>query len=298
MKKITVAGSGVLGSQIAFQTAFHGYDVALYDISDLALERASATLKRLGERYVTDIGATSSEIADALGRINMTADLGTALVDADLLIEAVPELVSVKTEFYEKVAKLAPAKTIFATNTSTLLPSQIAGATGRPEKFVALHFANEIWKRNTAEVMGHAGTDKSTFDTVLAFAKSIGMVALPIYKEQPGFITNSLIVPWVTAAMKLWADGVADFKTIDKSWMIASGSTFMPFAFNDLAGLNTAYNICSTLAETQKDPLMAKVAERLKAEFIDKGKLGAASGEGFYKYPDPEFLAPDFLTEA
>lgn len=296
MKRITVAGSGVLGSQIAFQTAFHGYDVALYDISDAVLEKASATLKRLGERYETDIGATPGQIADALGRITTTADLGTALLDADLLIEAIPEIVSVKREFYEKVAKLAPAKTIFATNTSTLLPSQIADATGRADRFVALHFANEIWKRNTAEVMGHAGTDQRTFDAVVDFAKSIGMVALPIHKEQPGFITNSLIVPWVTAALKLWADGVADFKTIDKSWMIASGSTFMPFAFNDMAGLNTAYNICATLAEAQKDPLMAKVAQRLKAEFIDQGKLGMASGEGFYKYPDPEFLAPDFLS--
>ncbi len=296
MKNIMIAGSGVLGSQIAFQTAVHGYHVVLYDISDAILEKARATLARLGERYETDMGLTPEKIECAIGRITMTADLRVALVDADLLIEAIPELIAVKTEFYAKAAKLAPAETIFATNSSTLLPSQIAGSTGRGDKFVALHFANEIWKRNTAEVMGHAGTDQSTFEAVVAFARSIGMVALPIYKEQPGYITNALIVPWVTAALKLWVDDVADFKAVDKGWMIASGSAFAPFAFNDVVGLNTAYNICSTIAEAQNDLLMAKVAQRLKAEFIDKGKLGIATGEGFYKYPNPEFLAPDFLS--
>ncbi|WP_298280016.1 3-hydroxyacyl-CoA dehydrogenase [uncultured Bradyrhizobium sp.] len=296
MNKITVAGSGVLGSQIAFQTAYHGYAVALYDISDAVLEKARAKLTSLGKHYETDIGATQSDINAAMERITMTADLGTALADADLLIEAIPELIAIKMEFYGRAGSLAPAKTIFATNTSTLLPSQLADATGRSARFLALHFANEIWKRNIAEVMGHAGTDRDAFDAVIAFAKSIGMVALPIHKEQPGYLTNSVLIPWIIASLKLWADDVADFKTIDRSWRIGSGSTFVPFAVMDMVGLNTAHNTFSTMAEAQKDQLLAKVAQRLKAEFIDKGKLGVAAGEGFYKYPDPEFLAPGFLS--
>lgn len=296
MKKIVVAGSGVLGSQIAFQAAFHGYDVSIYDISDAVLEKAKQTLRGLAERYRADIGATQAQIDTAAGNIALTTDLATALADADLLIEAIPEAIAIKTEFYGKAGELAPEKTIFATNTSTLLPSQFAEATGRPAKFLALHFANEIWKRNTAEVMGHPGTDSQVFNAVVAFAKSIGMVALPLYKEQPGYITNSLIVPWVTAALKLWASGVAESETIDKTWLIATKSTFVPFGFVDMAGLNTAYNITSAMANATSDPVLAEAARRLKEEYLDKGKLGVSSGEGFYKYPNPAYLNKSFLS--
>jgi 3-hydroxyacyl-CoA dehydrogenase len=128
MKKITIAGSGVLGSQIAFQTAFHGYEVSVYDIDNAALEKAKQTLQGLGKRYRADIGATQAQIDAAAGHITQTTDLAAALTDADLLIEAIPEVVAIKTEFYGKAGGLAPPKTIFATNTSTLLPSQFAKA--------------------------------------------------------------------------------------------------------------------------------------------------------------------------
>jgi 3-hydroxyacyl-CoA dehydrogenase len=296
MEKIAVAGSGVLGNQIAFQIAFHGYNVSLYDISDAVLDKAKQTLQGLAERYRTDIGATQRQIDVALGNISLSSELERALAQADLLIEAIPEVVSIKTDFYRKAAGLAPEGTIFATNSSTLLPSQFAEASGRPWKFLAMHFANEIWTRNTAEIMGHPGTDPSVFDAVVDFAKSIGMVPLPLRKEQPGYITNSLIVPWVTAALKLWADDVADYQTIDKTWLIGVKSTFVPFAFLDIAGLNTAYNITSAMAQAQADPVLAQAARRLKEHYIDKGKLGVASGEGFYKYPNPAFLDKSFLS--
>jgi 3-hydroxyacyl-CoA dehydrogenase len=122
------------------------------------------------------------------------------------------------------------------------------------------------------------------------------MVALPLRKEQSGYITNSLIIPWVTAALKLWADDVADYQTIDKTWLIGVKSTFVPFAFLDIAGLNTAYNITSAMAQAQADPVLAQAARRLKEHYIDKGKLGVASGEGFYKYPNPAFLDKSFLS--
>ncbi|WP_342084873.1 3-hydroxyacyl-CoA dehydrogenase [Dyadobacter sp. OTU695] len=295
MKKITIAGSGVLGSQIAFQTAFFGYDVTVYDINDVILEKARASFARYGDIYLNDVQATRIEVEAANAHLRLSSDLKVALEDADLLIEAIPERVDIKRDFYQRVATLAPDKTIFATNTSTLLPSQFAAETGRPEKFLALHFANEIWFRNTAEIMGHPGTSRETFDAVVAFAKSIGMVALPLHKEQPGYITNSLIVPWVTAALKLWAGDVADYETIDKTWIIATKSNFAPFVFADIAGLNTAFNITSILATEMNDPQLRQAAKRLKEEYIDKGKLGIASGEGFYKYPDPAFEREDFL---
>lgn len=296
MKNIVIAGSGVLGTQIAFQAAFHGYDVTVYDINDDILERGRATLIGLGERYAKDMAAAPGQIAATLERLTMTDDLVAALANADLLVESVPEVLATKIAFYEKAAEVAPAKTIFATNASTLLPSQMAAATGRADKFLALHFANEIWKRNTAEVMPHAGTAQATFDAVTTFAGSIGMVTIHVHKEQPGYIINSLMLPWVMAGLRLWADGVADFKSIDKSWMIATGSSFAPFMLVDIGGMNTAYNMFSSLAEANNDPLVAKAAQRIKTEFIDNGMLGAATGQGFYQYPDPEYLGPAFLS--
>ena len=191
-KNITVAGSGVLGYQIAFQTAFHGFNVTVYDLNEESLDKAKSKFATLSECYRKDLKATQAQLDDTFNRLSYTSDLATAVQDADLLIEAVPEAPKIKTAFYQQLAKVAPEKTIFATNSSTMLPSQFAEATGRPERFLALHFANRIWRFNTAEVMGHASTDPAVFDALLAFAKSIGMLPLPVYKEQPGYILNSL----------------------------------------------------------------------------------------------------------
>lgn len=294
-KHITVAGSGVLGSQIAYQTAFKGFQVSVYDINDQALERAKERIAELKPHYRQDLGATQEETDQALDRISFHSDLAQAVADADLVIEAVPEVVSIKTEFYAKLGQAAPAKTVFATNSSTLLPSQFADATGRPERFLALHFANEIWKNNTAEIMKHPGTDMQVFQDVIDFAKAIGMVALPLHKEQPGYILNSLLVPLLEAAQRLLVREVADVETIDKTWMVATGAPLGPFAILDVVGITTAYNIGQAKADATGDEEFVRVANLLKTEYIDKGKLGRATGEGFYKYPNPSFADPDFL---
>ncbi len=282
MKHVTVAGSGVLGAQIAFQSAFHGYTVAVYDVNDAALEKARPTFVKLGEAFKKDLAATQAQVDAAHARLRFSSDLADAVRDADLLIEAVPENAKIKTEFFEKLAKVAPAKTVFATNSSTLLPSAFAASTGRPEKFLALHFANEIWKHNTAEVMGHAGTAPEVFAAVVEFAKSIGMVALPLHKEQPGYIVNSLLVPFLGAALSLLVNGVADVETIDLTWKTATGAPVGPFRILDVVGLTTAYNI--NLNAAAHDPARGKIAEYLKTNYLDHGKLGVATGEGFYKY--------------
>jgi len=284
-KNVTVAGSGVLGSQIAFQTAFKGFNVFVYDIHDEALKNAKGHFKRLMSNYQRDLNATEDEVRDAYERINYSSDLATAVADADLVIEAIPEVVQIKTDFYTKLGQLAPEKTIFATNTSTLLPSMFAEATGRPEKFLALHFANEIWKNNTAEIMKHTGTNEKVFEDVIEFAKAIGMVALPLHKEQPGYILNSLLVPLLDAAQALLIKEVADPETIDRTWRVATGAPLGPFAILDVVGITTAYNIASAKAKLGNKH-SEKVAHFLKTEYIDKGKLGVATGEGFFKYPE------------
>ncbi|NLR57708.1 3-hydroxyacyl-CoA dehydrogenase [Chitinophaga polysaccharea] len=294
-KNITIAGSGVLGYQIAFQSAFHGFDVTVYDINDDILEKAKAKFRTMSEVFKTDLGASQAQLDAAYQHLHYSADLAVAVKDADLLIEAVPENPQIKIDFYQKLSKVAPAKTIFATNSSTLLPSQFAEATGRPEKFAALHFANNIWKQNTAEVMGHARTDKTVFDDLVQFATAIGMVALPLHKEQPGYILNSLLVPLLSAATNLLVGEVADAATIDKTWMIATGAPMGPFAILDVVGITTAYNINKMIAEKTQDPLKLKTVEYLKTQFIDKNKLGVATGEGFYTYPHPAYQDKDFL---
>jgi len=294
-KNITVAGSGVLGSQIAFQIAFKGFNVNVYDINDEALNRAKERITDLKQRYQEDLGSTVEEVDSAFHRVSFYSDLAKVTADADLVIEAIPEVVQIKTDFYKELGKVAPAKTIFASNSSTLLPSQFAQATGRPQKFLNLHFANEIWKNNTAEIMKHPGTDEKVFEDVIAFAKAIGMVALPLQKEQPGYILNSLLVPLLDAAQMLLLKEVADPETIDKTWMVATGAPMGPFAILDVVGITTAYNITLAKAEATGDPEYKKLADLLKTEYIEKGKLGRGTGEGFYKYPNPTFMNPDFI---
>lgn len=295
-KNITVAGSGVLGYQIAFQAAFHKFNVTVYDINDKILEKAKAKFTIMSEAFKKDLNATQEQLDAAFANLSYNSNLSEAVKDADLLIEAVPENPDIKTEFYKKLAKVAIEKTVFVTNSSTLLPSQFAEATGRPSKFLALHFANDIWKNNTAEIMGHPQTDPEIFKDVVIFAKAIGMLALPLHKEQPGYILNSLLVPFLSAATDLLVNEVADLQTIDKTWMKATGAPIGPFAILDIVGIKTVYNINKMASEQTQDPLKIKTTEYLKKNFIDTNKLGVSTGEGFYTYPDPAYKGKEFLS--
>ncbi|KAA1423832.1 3-hydroxyacyl-CoA dehydrogenase [Mumia zhuanghuii] len=278
---VTVLGTGVLGSQIAYATAYAGFDVVAYDIDEPALEKARERFAGLVTTYEAEVdGAAGGKAEAGLARINVTSDLAAAVADADLVIEAVPESLEIKRATWTAVGAAAPERTIFATNSSTLLPSDFMEATGRPDRFLALHFANRIWVQNTAEVMGTPKTDPAVYATVVDFAREIGMVPIEVKKERPGYVLNSLLVPLLNAASALWVDGVADVETIDKTWRIATGAPLGPFQIFDVIGMVTPYNI----ARTSDDPTQQKFAEILKRDFIDAGKLGAASGEGFYSY--------------
>lgn len=294
IKKIAVAGTGVLGSQIAFQSAFKGFEVSAYDISDEALEQAKGRYQVLMERYQADKYGSKEEVEAAYKRISLSTDLAEVVKGADLLIEAVPELLDVKKDFYTKLAQVADEKTIFASNSSTMVPSQLVDFTGRPEKYLHLHFANEIWRLNIAEVMKHEKTSPEVFEQVIEFAKAIAMVPIPLHKEQPGYVLNTLLVPFLKAAMQLAADGIADPKIVDKTWMISTGAPLGPFAFLDIIGPNTPYNLYKGWGD-QGDEISAKAAAWLKSEYLDKGKMGTANGQGVYSYPNPAYQDPHFL---
>lgn len=280
IRKVTVLGAGVLGSQIAFQTAFKGFDVTSYDIDDKALDAARGRFAGLVDTYRQDVpGADDGSAAATLDRLTLTSDLDAAVADADLVIEAIPEILSLKQDTYRRIGAVAPERTIFATNSSTLLPSDLAEATGRPDRFLALHFANRVWRFNTAEVMGTEETDPAVFRTVVEFATEIGMVPIELHKEKSGYVLNSLLVPFLNAAAALAAGGYAEPADVDKTWKIATGAPMGPFQIFDIIGLTTPYNIMA-----HGDEAAQKLAVWLKENYIDKGKLGVASGEGFYRY--------------
>lgn len=284
MQKLTVIGTGVLGSQIAFQAAYHGKDVVAYDLDAAAVAALPARWDYLRPLYLRDLpDATEDRLEQAVARISASNDLAAALEDADLVIEAVPEVLEIKRDMWSKVGALAPEKTVFATNSSTLLPSDIADATGRPAKFLALHFSNEIWRQNIGEVMGHPGAATESVTAVADFAEEIGMVPVVLKKEQPGYIVNSLLVPFMSAAARLHVRGIADPEVIDSTWRTATGSPFGPFEINDIVGMETPYNLNSR----SEDPELREFADILKRDFIDTGRLGRAVGRGFYDYgPD------------
>lgn len=315
-KKVVVMGGGVLGSQIALMCAYTGHDTTIWMRSEGSIERTKPKLanysammiqsleqarKLLGNPMgayvyprglITDWSAMTDEKLVALidqvkgtaQQIHLELDMSKALAGADIVIESMSEDPKAKIELYEKMKDLLDEKTILCTNSSTLLPSSFAQYTGRPGQSMALHFANEIWKHNTAECMGHAGTDPAVYDQVVKFAAEINMVPIKLHKEQPAYVLNSLLVPLLDAAQQLWGKGVADPETIDLTWRLATGAPAGPFQIMDVVGLETVYNILLMKADTQ-DPesVNHKIASMLKAK-IDKGEVGINSGKGFYEY--------------
>lgn len=312
MKNIVIMGGGVLGSQIAFQTAFCDYNVIVWFRSEGSIERTKAKLELVKNSYIDAINLMAMPegksfdnwcrgIADAdnfnkdelinkvMGlsdKIKLELDMKKALEDADLVIESMAEDFEAKKDLYLKMAPLLPEKTIVVTNSSTMLPSKLAKYTGRPDKFLALHFANSIWKNNTAEVMMHPKTEEKYFNEVMEFAKSIRMIALPLKKEKSGYLLNSMLIPLLFSGMDLYVNGVSDFESIDKAWLLGTGAPKGPFQILDTVGLETAYKIVEMYLKVPSflAPYNFKGMAKVLKEYIDAGKLGKASGEGFYKY--------------
>lgn len=292
-QNITIAGTGVLGSQIAYQAALNGFNVTAYDLDVNAAKKRVLALR---DSYKQDLDLTDEDFQAGLNNLTFTTELAAAVKDADYVIEALPEKLDLKEEFYKQLSKLAPDKTVFASNSSTMVPSQLVKFADRPTKYLHMHFANKIWKCNVAEIMGTDQTDPAVYQEVVDFAKAIKMVPIEIHKEQPGYVLNALLIPFVVSAMSLWVKGVADPETVDKDWMISTGAPVGPFMMLDDVGLRTTWNIVSGLYAIQHKELFKQIADKLK-EKIDAGQEGLESGEGFYKYPHPAFEDPDFLKK-
>ncbi len=313
---VVIGGGGVLGSQIAFQSAFTGFQVTIWLRSVSSITRTQPKIDKLKETYIEAIekmasgeGPWCAGIADednfnkeeliakvnqAYENIKLELDMKKAVSDADLIIESMAENPKDKIAFYKMLAPLLPEKTVIVTNSSTLLPSEFAKYTGRPDKYLSLHFANSIWKNNTAEIMAQSLTDKKYFDEIMQFANQIRMIALPVLKEKNGYLLNSMLVPFLLSGLDLYASGVSDPQSIDIAWTHGTGAPKGPFQIFDTVGLTTAYNIVhqyqsvpgifSPLLKKMMMPYNFKAMEAILNRYIEEGKLGVASGEGFYKY--------------
>ena len=313
---VVVAGGGVLGSQIAFQAAYCGANVTIWLRSEGSIGRTQPKIDALKKTYLSAIegmadgtgpwcaGIAEEETFDkaaclerverAYAGLKLELDLKKAVADADLVIESMAENQKDKIAFYEKLAPLLPEKTVLVTNSSTLLPSAFAKYTGRPEKYLALHFANSIWKNNTAEVMAQPQTAESCMEDVLQFANEIRMIGLPVRKEKSGYLLNSMLVPFLLSGLDLYAAGVSDPQSIDLAWTRGTGAPKGPFQIIDTVGLKTAYHIVhqyqrvpglfSPLLRKMMMPYHFRETEALLKKHIDEGKLGMSSGEGFYSY--------------
>lgn len=312
MKKIVIIGGGVLGSQIAFQSAYCGFDVTIWLRSEGSIQRTKEKLAMVKQEYIDAINLMNTEkgksfnnwcrgIADvddfnvdkcletvekAFESINLELNLEFAIKDADLIVESMAEDFDAKKDFYKMMAPLVNSNTIVVTNSSTLLPSKLAKFTGCPNRFLALHFANSIWKNNTAEVMVQPSTEEKYFNEVVKFAKQIRMIALPLKKEKSGYLLNSMLIPLLFSGLDLYVNGISDPESIDKAWTIGTGAPKGPFKILDTIGLQTAYNVVLMYVKIPSflAPYNFKDMEKLLKKYIDEGKLGMSSGEGFYKY--------------
>ena len=158
-----------------------------------------------------------------------------------------------------------------------------------------MHFANRIWVSHVAEVMKHPGTDPEVFERVLKFATEIGMVPIRIEKENNGYVMNALLMPLLGAAQNLVVNGIASPQDVDRTWMISTQVTVGPCGVMDVIGLETVFSIADLWANALGDEQMRRNADYVKQNFLDKGKLGVKTGEGFYTYPDPEYAKPGFF---
>lgn len=293
LKTVGIVGAGTMGNQIGLCCALNGYDVIIYDASEAALSAAPDRIKNLANRCIEDNGITAKDFERAATHITYTGTLDQ-LSRADLINESIPEDPELKGRLFSQLNLLCPPHTIFTTNTSTLLPSEFAEATGRPARFAALHFHN-VFTARLVDIMPHPGTAPEILPVLMDFVESLDQVPLLLKKETPEYIYNALFGALNRKALDLWSNDVASVEDIDRAWMIVTGMPMGPFGLMDQVGLDTVWHITKAKAKKTGDPAAMKFAELWKKEFLDKGLLGEKSGKGFYTYPHPSYSQPGFL---
>lgn len=279
---VAVLGTGTLGSQIIMQAAYAGKNVAAYDISDEILDKLPARWEWMRGFYSRDLeGFTDEKFDAAIARITPTTDLKAAAENADIVLEAVPEKIELKHTVYKQLSEYVSDDCILATNSSYLLPSEIAPAVAKPERFGTLHFANKVWIGNNGEIMGCESTSPETLDAIEEFAKQINLRPFRVLKETRGYILNAQLVPLLRNAVTLYANGVASYDDINDSFKVALQYPTGMIEVADIVG----FPLLAYAWANEEDPRLREWAAAA-AEAVKQGKGGLGDGEGFYTYDE------------
>lgn len=292
--RVAVIGSGVLGTQIAVLAAFSGYEVKVFDAREGAfggtLEKIRSDLQAKG---ITPV--IPWEKWDACAKsVKQVFTLDEAVKEAEMIIEAVPENLELKKRVFGELGKKAPSSAILATNSSSIPVSRIESSSGRPERCLNIHFYFPLQGINMVDIMGGTRTLPEVLERGVVWIRSLGFIPLKVKKELLGFCFNRVWRAIKRETLYMWGNGFVDFRDVDRAWRVFTGMKEGPFALMDKVGLDVVYDIEMVYYQDSQDP-KDYPPEALR-EKIARGELGVKSGRGFYTYPDPEYLSPDFLN--
>lgn len=291
-QNITIVGSGTQGSMLAFRSAVYGRNVCLYDLSADSTRLAMHKIKGWLEEYAAEGKITADFAEKAFRSITAAPDLETALKDADLVIENVPEILELKQKVWAEIDDAAPEKALLTTNSSSLKSSDIGAHVKRRDKTFNVNFMTPT-RDDLVEVMWNADTSEETKAAAIGFLKAQGNVPIITAKEIKGFSLNRVWRAIKKECLKLWANGYITPEDFDRAWILEWGTPYGPFALMDKVGLDIVKQIELTYYAESGDPEDLPPAKL--DEMIAKGHLGVKTGKGFYEYPDPAYEQPGWL---
>ena len=280
MKRIAVIGAGQMGNGITQVAASAGYEVLMVDIKQEFVDRGMATIQKSLSKLVSKERMSQSDADETLARITTTTNRNDC-ADVDLVVEAVPEILDLKTSIFSELDEICKPECILASNTSSISISTIANATNRPDKVIGMHFMNPVPIMKLVEIINGDQTSEATNSAVVEAAEKMGKTALSC-NDSPGFVSNRILCPMLNEAILTLQEGVAEPAAIDGIMKLGMNHPIGPLALSDLIGLDTVLHIMNVLHEGLNDDKYAP-ADLLKS-MVDEGKLGRKSGEGFYKY--------------
>jgi len=266
--------------QIAIVAARAGFRTILFDVSEDNLKQSTVQTEKFFAKSVERGKLESAEVEEILGRFTRTSTLAD-LADADIVIEAVFEELSVKTDLFAQLNDVCPASTIFASNTSTIAITEIAGGSGRDERVVGMHFCLPAQLMKLVEMSPGLNTDPDVFDTAWQFCESLGQIPVKT-QDTPGFVLNYFLVPFNNDVIRLIESGVAKPADVDKAIKGGMGYRMGPCELLDLIGLDTQILLCDAFYRVTNDPRAA--VPPLLRRMVAAGRLGRKSGRGFYDY--------------